>query len=193
MWPDLETVRGKGSCLLLAVTGGIGSGKSTVSKMLEELGAPIVDLDVIAREVVEPGKDAWKEIIAYFGEEILMEDKSIDRKKLSDIVFRDMEKRRQLERFTHPRIIGEFIGQVNEIAAKSPDAIIQVAFPLLIELNAQHRFHRVLLVYVPEEIQIERLMKRDGITREAARNILDAQIPIDEKLGHADFVIHNEG
>ena len=190
---EMETVRGKDNRLLLAVTGGIGTGKSTVSEMLEELGAPIIDFDVIAREVVEPGKPAWKEIIAYFGEQVLREDKSIDRKKLSDIVFRDIEKRKKLESFTHPRINEEFIRQVNEIAEKDRDAIIQVAVPLLIELNLQYRFHKVLVVYVPEEMQIERLMTRDSITREAAKNILKAQMPIDEKVGYADFVIHNEG
>jgi dephospho-CoA kinase len=104
-----------------------------------------------------------------------------------------MEKRKKLEGFTHPRISEEFVRQVNEITNRDPDAIIQVAIPLLIELNLQYRFHKILVVYVPEEMQIERLMKRDGITREAAANILKAQLPIDEKIGYADFVIHNEG
>jgi dephospho-CoA kinase len=179
--------------LLVAVTGGIASGKSVVSKMLEDLGAPIIDYDVIAREIVEPGKPAWKDIVACFGERVLRQDRSIDRKNLSDIVFRDPEKRKQLESFTHPRIIEEGARQSDEIARKDPDAIIQVAVPLLIEINLQDRFHKVLLVYVPRETQIERLMKRDGIAREAAESILKAQLPIDEKLRHADFVIHNEG
>jgi len=189
----LESIRGKDNRLLVAVTGGIASGKSVVSKMLEELGAPIIDYDVIAREIVEPGKPAWKDIVAYFGEQVLKEDRQIDRKKLSDIVFRDTEKRKKLEGFTHPRIIEEAARQADEIAGKNPDAIIQVAVPLLIEINIQYKFHKVLLVYVPRETQIERLIKRDGITREAAESILKAQLPIDEKLGYADFVIHNEG
>ncbi len=179
--------------MLVAVTGGIASGKSVVSKMLEKLGAPIIDYDVIAREIVEPGKPAWKDIVAYFGEQVLKEDRQIDRKKLSDIVFRDTEKRKKLEGFTHPRIIEEAARQADEIAGKNPNAIIQVAVTLLIEINIQCKFHKVLLVYVPRETQIERLIKRDGITREAAESVLKAQLPIDEKLGYADFVIHNEG
>jgi dephospho-CoA kinase len=179
--------------LLVAVTGGIASGKSVVSKMLEALGAPIIDYDVIAREIVEPGKPAWKDIVAYFGEQVLKEDRQIDRKKISDIVFRDTEKRKKLEGFTHPRIIEEAARQADEIAGKNPNAIIQVAVPLLIEINIQYNFHKVLLVYVPREMQIERLTKRDGITKEAAESILKAQRPIDEKLAYADFVIHNEG
>jgi dephospho-CoA kinase len=186
-------MRGKDNRLLVAVTGGIASGKSAVSKMLEKLGAPVIDYDVIAREIVEPGKPAWKDIVACFGEDVLKEDRRIDRKKLSDIVFRDMEKRKKLEGFTHPRIIEEAERQADEIARKNPKAIIQVAVPLLIEINIQHKFHKVLLVYVPRETQIERLLKRDAITREAAESILRAQMPIDEKLRYADFVIHNEG
>jgi dephospho-CoA kinase len=185
--------RGQDNRFLLGVTGGIATGKSTVSKMLEELGAPLIDFDVLARQVVEPGKPAWKDIVAYFGRQILQQDQVIDRKKLSHVVFQDMEKRKKLESFTHPRIFEEFHKQVGEISAKIPEPIIQVGIPLLIELNLQYRFDKLLLVYIPREMQIERLMKRDAISREAAENILKAQLPIDEKVGYADFVIHNEG
>jgi dephospho-CoA kinase len=189
----VDEIRGRDNRLLLGVTGGIATGKSTVSKMLEELGAPLIDFDVLARQVVEPGRPAWKDIVDYFGRQILQEDESIDRKRLSDVVFRDMEKRKKLEGFTHPRIFEEFYRQVGEIAARIPEPIIQVGVPLLIELNLQYRFDKLLLVYIPREMQIERLMKRDSINREAAENILKAQLPIDEKLGYADFVVHNEG
>ncbi|MCJ7593757.1 MAG: dephospho-CoA kinase, partial [Desulfobacterales bacterium] len=189
---ELEAIRGKDNRLLLGLTGGIATGKTTVSMMLEELGAPAIDFDVIARQVVEPGKRAWKEIVEYFGKQVLQEDGHLDRKKLSDIVFRDIEKRKRLEGLTHPRINEEFVRQVNEIAKKDPDAIIQVDIPLLIELNYQYKFHKILVVHVPREMQIERLMKRDGISGEAAANILKAQLPIDEKLRYADFVVHNE-
>jgi len=179
--------------MLLAVTGGIATGKSTVSRILEELGAPLIDFDLLARQVVEPGKPAWKEIVDYFGKEVVQDDGRIDRKRLSEIVFQDVEKRKKLEGITHPRIFEEFYRQVNEIASKDPKAIIQAGIPLLIEFNLQHRFDKVLLVYAPQETQIDRLMKRDRISREAAKNILKAQMPIDEKLRLADFVIHNEG
>jgi dephospho-CoA kinase len=189
----LDKLKGKGKVMLLAVTGGIATGKSTVSRILEELGAPLIDFDLLARQVVEPGKPAWKEIVDYFGKEVVQEDGRIDRKRLSEVVFQDVEKRKKLEGITHPRIFEEFYRQVNEIASKDPDAIIQAGIPLLIELSLQHRFDKVLLVYAPQETQIDRLMKRDQISREAAKNILKAQMPIDEKLRLADFVIHNEG
>ena len=189
----LEALRGKDRRLLLGVTGGIATGKSTVVNMLKEFGAPVIDFDLIAREVVEPKKPAWKDIVAYFGEQVLQEDRQLDRKKLSDIVFRDLEKRKKLESFTHPRINEKFVKQLKAIVEKDPGAIIQVDVPLLIELNLQYMFHKTLVVYVSTEKQVERLMARDGITREEAADRLKAQLPIEEKMGYADFVIHNEG
>jgi dephospho-CoA kinase len=187
----MKKVKGDSRCFLLGVTGGIASGKSTVSGMLGELGSPLIDFDLIARRVVEPGTPGLAKIVDCFGLQVLAEDGSLDRKKLSAIVFGDTEKRKKLESFTHPPIFVEFFKQVDEIAAKNPDAIIQVAVPLLIELNLQYLFDKLLLVYVPAEVQIERLAKRDGISREAAANILKAQLPIDEKLQFADFVVDN--
>jgi len=187
-----EKIRGKDNRLVLAVTGGIASGKSVVAEMLESLGAPVIDTDIIARWVVKPEKPAWKEIVAYFGDKIIEENRRLDRKKLSDIVFRDPVKRKKLESFTHPAIMEELARQVNEIAKKDPAAIIQAVVPLLIEIKAQDHFHKVLVIHVPNEIQIARLVKRDGITREEAANILKAQMPIDDKVAYADFVIHNE-
>ena len=189
----LEALRGKDRRLLLGVTGGIATGKSTVVNMLKEFGAPVIDFDLLAREVVEPEKPAWKDIVAYFGEQVLQEDRQLDRKKLSDIVFRDFEKRKKLESFTHPRINEEFVNQLKAIVEKDPGAIIQVDVPLLIEQNLQYMFHKTLVVSVPTEKQVERLMARDGITQEEAASRLKAQLPIEEKAGYADFVIHNEG
>ncbi|MBU2552062.1 MAG: dephospho-CoA kinase [Proteobacteria bacterium] len=190
---QLKSLRGDDNRLLLGVTGGIASGKTTVAKMLEELGAPIVDFDLIARLVVEPGQHAYNQIVEYFGEQVLQEDKTLDRKKLSDIVFRDMEKRKKLESFTHPAIGVEFMRQVNELSAKDPDAIIQVVIPLLIELNMGYMFHKLLLVYTSPEVQNKRLAARDGISEADAAVIMRNQLPIDEKVGYADFVINNEG
>ena len=184
--------RGRDRRLVLGVTGGIASGKSTVATMLEALGARMIDFDVLAREVVEPEEPAWRDIVAYFGEQVLREDRTLDRKILGDIVFRDMEKRKKLEGFTHPRISEAFVRQVNDIVAKDPEAVIQVVIPLLFELNLQYQFHKTILVYVPEQVQVERLMKRDGITEREAADRIKAQLPIDEKVGYADFVIRNE-
>jgi dephospho-CoA kinase len=189
----IDTLRGKDGRLLLGVTGGIASGKSTVVKMLGELGAPVIDFDLIARRVVEPGKPAWKDIVAYFGEQVLLEDKQLDRKKMSDIVFRDLEKRKKLESFTHPRINEEYARQLDELVKKYPQAIIQVDVPLLIERNLQYMFHKILVVYTSPENQIKRLMEREGVEREEALRRLGAQLPIDEKVGYADFIINNDG
>ena len=188
---QVEEIRGRDNRLLLGVTGGIASGKTTVARMLEELGAPMIDFDGLSRLVVEPGKPAWNDIAAYFGEQVLLEDKTLDRKKLAEIVFRDPEKRKKLEGFTHPRIYEEFFRLVKEFAQKDPKVIIQVIIPLLIEANLQYLFHKLLLVYVPPEVQIHRLMERDHISREMAENILAAQLPIDGKKAYADFIVDN--
>jgi len=190
---QLEEVRGKDNRILLGVTGGIASGKTTVARMLEDLGAPIIDFDLLSRVVVEPNKPAWKEIVAYFGEQVLLEDKTLDRKKISQIVFHEPEKRKKLESFIHPRVYHEFARLVKEFTAKDPNAIIQGVVPLLLEANLQHLFHKILLVYIPQEMQAERLMKRDRISREMATNILNAQLPIEEKKGYADFIVDNSG
>ena len=192
---EIKDIRGDGNDnrLVIGITGGIASGKSTVCNMLKELGVYLIDLDEISRKIVEPEKPAWKQIVDYFGEDILLEDKNINRKKLSNIVFSDLEKKKKLESFIHPKMYNEVVKRINDIVKKDPDAIIQVDVPLLIELNMQYRFHKIVVVYISPEKQIERLIKRDGITREEAENILKAQLPIDEKVGYADFVINNEG
>jgi len=182
-----------GEHLLLGVTGGIASGKSYVSEILEELGSPLIDFDKLGRVVVEPGKPAFEQIVDYFGKQVLADDGALDRKKLSDIVFSDMEKRKQLESFTHPAIYTEFFDGITAITSEKPDAVIQVAVPLLIELNLQFLFDKLLVVHVPTEVQVERLAKRDNISTEEAANILKSQLPIDEKVRFADFVIRNEG
>ncbi|MFH2132527.1 MAG: dephospho-CoA kinase, partial [bacterium] len=189
----LDFIRGKDNRLLLGVTGSIATGKSTVASILEELGAPIIDFDVLARVVVEPDKPAWKDIVGYFGEQVLQEDRQLDRKALSDIVFKDLQKRKKLESFTHPRIQEEFIKQLVEITEKDPNAIIQVVIPLMIELSLQYLFHKLLVVSTSRTSQIKRLAARDGISDAEAINILSSQIPIDEKAGYGDFVINNEG
>lgn len=188
-----KAIKTKDPCLLVGVTGGIASGKTAVAHMLQELGAPLIDFDLIARQVVEPGKPAFTQTVDYFGKEVLQEDGALDRKKLSKIVFRDLQKRKKLEGFTHPPIYEAFLKQVNAIADKDPAAIIQAVVPLLIEKNLQPLFHKVLLVYVPRELQVKRLVERDGISDKEAARMLKAQLPIDEKLGHADFVVRNEG
>ncbi len=189
----METIRGKDNRLIVGVTGSIACGKTTVADMMEQMGAPVIDFDIIARQVVEPGTSGLEKIVDYFGKQVLQEHGELDRKKLSKIVFQDSEKRKKLESITHPAIFEEFFKQVNEIAEKKPDAIIQVAVPLLIEFNMQYLFDKIVVVYIPEDKQTERLAKRDGITEGEAVDMLKSQMSINDKVGYADFIINNEG
>jgi dephospho-CoA kinase len=191
--PRLEAICSHSGILLLGITGGVASGKSTIAEMLQNKGAILIDFDRLARDVVQPGMPAFHEIVDYFGNDVLQDNGSLDRKRLSDIVFHDTGKRRILEGFIYSRIADLFIGRIREIAQESPDAIIQVVVPLLIEAHMQHLFHKIVAVHIPREEQIKRLMTRDGITSNAAEAILNAQMPIDEKIRHADFVIDNHG
>ena len=178
---------------MLGVTGGIASGKTTVANMLEDLGVPIIDFDLLSRQVVEPGQPAFKDITDYFGDGVIDKNGTLDRKRLSTIVFRNPAKRKILEGITHPRIVEAFVRQIKEMAEKDPHGIVQVVIPLLFEVNLTHLVHKVLVVYISPDKQIERLTKRDKISHKEAENILKAQMPIDQKVAKADFVIHNEG
>lgn len=189
----VKAVRGNDNRLLLGVTGSIATGKSTVARMLEGFGAPIIDFDVLAREVVEPGKPAWRDIVSYFGEQVLLGDRTLDRRKLREIVFRDIEKRKGLEGFIHPRTYEEFLRLVEHYAARDPNAVIQGVVPLLIEVRLQPFFHHILMVYAPEEVQKKRLMERDGITEEMAANMIRSQLPVEDKKGYCDLLIDNSG
>jgi dephospho-CoA kinase len=190
---DMESPGQTGAPFLLGVTGGVATGKTTVAKMFEELGARTIDFDMLSRLVVEPGKQAWKEIVDCFGEEVLLEDRTLDRRKLAEIVFRDEKKRKKLESLIHPKVGEEFMRRVAEFAAHDPNGIVQAVVPLLFEVNMQSLFDKVLLVYAPEETQIERLVGRDGISRDMAAIVLASQWPIEKKRELADFIVDNSG
>ena len=179
--------------LVAGLTGVIASGKSTVSSKLVELGARLIDFDLIAHQVVEPGKPAYNDVVKYFGTQVCREDGTLDRKKISDIVFKDMEKRKKLEQFTHPRIYEEFFRQLKEIGDEDPAAIVIVDIPLLVELNLMYLFEKIIVVSVSPETQKERLMARDGIDEAEASRIIASQLPVKEKTGFADWVIENDG
>jgi len=189
----IKSLRGNDNRLLLGVTGSIATGKTTVARMLEKLGAHTIDFDVLSRVVVEPGKPAWQDIVAFFGKQVLHKDKTLDRDKLRDIVFADLEKKKTLEGFQHPRIFEEFVKQVEQFAREDPDAVIQAVVPLLVEANMHPLFHHVLMVYATEEEQKRRLIKRDGITAEMAMRMIESQLSVDEKRGYCDLVIDNSG
>ncbi len=175
--------------LSIGLTGGIGSGKSTVSTLFAELGVPVIDADVAAREVVEPGEPALKEIATRFGEEILNPNGTLKRTSLRERVFADPQARKALEAILHPRIRSRMAEQL--AALEAPYAIL--AIPLLVESGGSYELDRVLVVDLPEEEQIKRVCRRDGITPEQAEAILQAQCSRSERLAIANDVIENSG
>ena len=179
--------------LIVGLTGGVASGKTGVSQILREEGAYLIDADQIARELVQPHTPTWNELIKVFGKEILQEDGSIHRKRLAAKVFSDPEQRNLLNQILHPRIKAEMNKGVKEIGQKDPDAIVVIDAALLIELGDHREMDKVIVVTSTEKQQIERLKKRDGVDQEEAQKILSSQMPLEEKMKVADFVIRNEG
>ena len=173
----------------VALTGGIASGKTTVANLFEALGATIVDTDLLAREVVAAGTPLLAEIARHFGPEVLAADGSLNRRALRERIFADAGERRWLEERTHPAI--RALTDERCDAARGPYCL--VAIPLLVETQGQSRFNRVLVVDCEPEIQLSRLMARDGMKREAAEKMLAAQVSRDARLAVADDVIHNDG
>ncbi|MBD1228814.1 dephospho-CoA kinase [Xenorhabdus griffiniae] len=172
---------------IVALTGGIGSGKTTISNVFSSLGVPLVDADIIAREVVAPGTPALQAIIARFGVDILLPNGSLNRAMLRQKIFAAPEEKQWLNALLHPLIQTETQRQLNQVTA--PYVIWVV--PLLIENNLIHLADRVLVVDIPVEVQITRTMARDGINREQVENILAAQASRQDRLEKADDVIVN--
>lgn len=177
---------------LVGLTGGIGTGKSTVARMLVARGAVLVDADVLAREVVEPGTPGLAEIAAEFGPSVIRADGSLDRTALGALVFGDEPRRQRLNQITHPRV-GELM-QERVLAALQSDApLVVVDIPLLFETNRQGMFEGVLLVWTPPEVQLARLVEREGWRPEEARRRVASQMPVEEKRAMATWVIDNAG
>lgn len=176
---------------LYGLTGGIGSGKSTVSRMLRELGAHVLDADVIARQVVEPGTLGLAEVAARFPG-VLGPDGRLDRAKLGARVFADAAERAALNAILHPRIRDEFARQTLALEAQGVPHVLYDA-PLLIENNLHVGMDGVVLVWVPRAVQKARLMARDGLSDEAAEARLAAQLPLDAKREHATWLVDNSG
>jgi dephospho-CoA kinase len=179
--------------LIVGLTGGVASGKTTVSRVLKEEGAYIIDADQIARELVQPQTPAWKKLVKAFGPEILQEDGLIHRKKLADKVFANLQDRKLLNRILHPRIRKEMERRVRGIGQKDPEAIVVIDAPLLVELGEHCQMDKLIVVASTQTQQIERLKKRDGISPEEALRIFSSQMPIEDKVKLADFVIRNDG
>lgn len=175
--------------LTVALTGGIGSGKTAVSDAFGRRGVPVIDTDVLARELVKPGQPALREIVAEFGPACLEASGGLDRAYLRRVVFADPERRKRLEAILHPRIHFAVQDRLTELNA--PYCLIVI--PLLVESGMTDLAQRILVVDVPESVQIERVMDRDDVDEKQARRILDAQASRSERLAVATEVIDNSG
>ncbi|WP_295658070.1 dephospho-CoA kinase [uncultured Nocardioides sp.] len=174
----------------VGLTGGVASGKSTVSAILRELGAVVVDADLLAREVVAPGTDGLAEVVSVFGPGVLGADGALDRPRLGAIVFADEARRRDLERIVHPRVRAR--GAELEAAA-GPEAVVVHDIPLLVETGQAAAFDAVVVVDVPVELQVERMEGVRGLTADDARARVAAQASREERLAAATHVIDNTG
>ncbi len=179
--------------LIVGLTGGIASGKTLVAKVFQNFGAHVIDADKIVHELLEPNQHAWEEVTKYFGPGIVFPDKTIDRKKLGDIVFKDAEKRAWLNQCIHPKVFAAYTARVNRLRVRMPDAIVVLDAALLIETGYHKMMDRIVVVYSREEQQMDRLTNRDGFSRVQALARIRSQMPLSEKLVYADYVIENTG
>ncbi|KAG1756843.1 dephospho-CoA kinase-domain-containing protein [Suillus paluster] len=178
--------------LVVGLTGGIATGKSTVSSLFKSQQVPVIDADVLAREVVQPGTKGLAQIVAYFGSEVLLPDGTLDRKKLGAIIFNSEAKRKKLNSIIHPAVSRAIISDVFWCWLRG-EKLCVVDVPLLIEGGLWKWMGKVIVVYCSADIQLQRLMKRDRSSREDASARLNSQLPIAQKVEYADIVVDNSG
>src|SRR5262245_54187395 len=178
---------------LVGLTGGIASGKSAVSRQLQELGCRLGGADALAREVVAPGEPAWRAVVAEFGRDVTSAGGQLDRKRLGALVFADPVRRKALEAITHPAIMARRQAILDAWASEGFDGLVVLDIPLLIEVGAVGHVDRVVLVYAERDVQLERLVARDSFDRAEAERRVASQMPLEEKVRHADYVIDNSG
>lgn len=178
--------------LKVAITGGVGSGKSTVTRMFQELGAAVLDADQVARSVVEPGQPAWEELRRTWGSEFFHEDGTLDRAQVAHRVFADPEARRQLNAIIHPWIGREIKARLADLERQGVDLVL-VEVPLLFEAGLEKAYERVIVVYAKEEDQVRRLQGRDRRETGEVQGMLKSQWPLKDKLARADYTVDNCG
>jgi dephospho-CoA kinase len=179
--------------LKVGLTGGIASGKSTVSRIFASFGAKVLDADEVAREVLLPGQPAWTKLRRAFGQEFFHSDGTVKRKQLRKLVFADPEKRSQLNAIVHPEVMKEINRRSKILSSSVQTGVLLVDVPLLLEVGVANRFDKVVVVYVSKSVQINRLQQRDGISEEEAKQALKAQMALSKKVEQADYVIDNSG
>jgi dephospho-CoA kinase len=178
--------------VLVGLTGCMGAGKSLAASFFLEQGAYIIDADAICRQLVEPGKPAWEEIFSTFGREYFNLDDSLNRKKLAALVFGNNNKRIALEAILHHRVIAEEKVRYHSYQKKYPNAVVIIDAALLIESGNYETTDKVIVIQSNEEVQIQRVMKRSSESRESVIKRLEQQMPLEEKLKYADYVLYNE-
>lgn len=178
--------------LLVGLTGSMGAGKSMVARLLREHGAYIIDADKICFELVQPDKPAWEEIRQFFGQEILLGDRAINRSRLGKIVFQDLQKKTVLEQILHPKVVSEERRLYDEIRARDASAIVVIDAALLIESGNYRNVDKVVVVGCAQEVQIQRLLKRGIWSREEIVDRLKWQMRLEEKTKFAHYVITND-
>jgi len=176
--------------ILVGLTGGVATGKSTVANMFKKCGAPVIDADLLARQVVQPGKPAWRAIVKLFGKTILNPDRSLDRQALGGIVFRNPKKRQQLERIIHPRVAREQRRLVRLIAKSKSRAVVIYEVPLLFEAGVDKRVDQIIVVTANRETQIARLKNRNGLSRAEALRRINSQMALTRKIQRADHLLN---
>jgi dephospho-CoA kinase len=175
--------------ILVGLTGGLATGKSTVARLFRDCGAHVIDADDLARQVVQPGKPAWKEIVRTFGRQVLRSDRTLDRSALARLVFGSRAKLNRLNAIVHPRVAREQARLTREIAGKDRHAVIVYDVPLLFEAGVHKRMDKTIVVTADRGTQIARLTKRNGFTRAEALRRIRAQMPLAKKVGMADYVL----
>lgn len=175
--------------VVVGLTGGLASGKTTVAKIFQSLGARIIDADELARAVVHPGKPAWRDIVKEFGRQVLAEDHTINRQALADIVFKSPKKLHVLQAIIHPRVAREQAKQVKSMRHEDPHAVIIYDAALLLEAGAHRRMDHVIVVTADRATQLTRACRRDGLTKAQALRRIKQQMPLRDKLDYADAVL----
>jgi dephospho-CoA kinase len=178
--------------LKIAITGGAGTGKSSVARMFKDLGAEVLDADQAAREAVAVGQPAWEELRRLYGADFFNHDGTLNRSRLAARVFGNPEERRDLEALIHPLVVQEIMARVAELEARGVKLVL-VEVPLLFETGREPAFDRVIVVAAPEAVQIRRLKGRDHRGEAEIRGILKAQWPLQDKVARADYVVDNGG
>ena len=175
--------------MLVGLTGGLGTGKSTIARMFAQCGAFVLDADSLARDVVKPGKPAWRDIVQYFGKHVLHPDRSVNRQALAASAFSSVRRLHRLNAIVHPRVAREQARLCRQYAATHPDAVILYDAPLLIEAGAHRRMDRIIVVTADLATQLARAQRRSGLSKREALRRIRAQLPLRAKVSQADYVL----